>query len=35
VKTEIFKQNCSLQDRHLYFTNLYYFLLSTLVELGQ
>jgi len=35
VKTEIFKQNCFMWDRHSYFKNLYYFWLSTLAEIGQ
>jgi len=35
MKTEIYKQNCSMWDRHSYFTNLYYFWLGTLAEKGQ
>jgi len=35
VKTKIFKQNCSLWDRHSYFKSLYYFWLGTLAEKGQ
>jgi len=33
-KTEIYKQNYFMWDRHPYFTNLYYFWLGTLAKKG-